>query len=413
MRYTATDWDFNGVFSGSGTGNSGLASAVTYLTPGTAANSPIASLLAAGLTAFPGTTQFGIRNTATGQIIPASNVAALNALNGNGLLQQTVLNQQLLKQRDWGSDFGVKYDVDGGDWTNSLTVGAMLYSTHQDNDQSGVAPVLNDVVNQSNIYDVVALNNAGNVLGSLTNNGLVSYGDWGAGISYYNLNSYSGYFNNEFTWEKKLHVDFGLRFEHEEESAAAGNSTSAPIAPGIQGVNQTNPNAFNGTFNYSSGHETPTNYTIGVNYTVSPNLSVYARYERGYETQGDNPSRHRLDSLRGRRDLRRLRSHRHAARLPHPVRQSKLRGWRGPQQPQPGPGIFRQLHHQRRRPGCDLPAPVRFRAADAPSRCTSRRPTRARRSTMSRWAISTSTARTSRRRPTPSTMGRPRTIRRI
>ena len=289
VRYTATDWDFNGVFSGSGTGNSGLASAVTYLTPGTAANSPIASLLAAGLAAFPGTTQFGIRNTATGQIIPSSDVAALNALNGNGLLQQTVLNRQLLKQRDWGSDFGVKYDVDAGDWTNSLTVGAMVYSTHQDNDQSGVAPVLNDVVNQSNIYDVVALNNSGGVLGSLTNNGLVSYGDWGAGISYYNENSYSGYFNNEFTWEKKLHVDFGLRFEHEEESAAAGNSTSMPIPPGIQGVNQTNPNAFNGTFNYSSAHETPTNYTVGINYTVSPNLSVYTRYERGYQTQGDNP----------------------------------------------------------------------------------------------------------------------------
>jgi iron complex outermembrane receptor protein len=289
VRYTATDWNFNGVFAGSGTGNSGLASAVTYLTPGTAANSPIASLLASGLTAFPGTTQFGIRNTATGQIIPGSDVAALNALNGNGLLQQTVLNRQLLKERDWGSDFGVKYDIDAGDWTNSLTVGAMVYSSHQDNDQSGVAPVLNDVVNQSNIYDVVALNNSGNVLGSLTNNGLVSYGDWGAGISYYNLNSYSGYFNNEFTWAKKLHVDFGMRFEHEEESAAAGNSTSMPIPPGIQGVNQTNPNAFNGTFNYSSAHETPTDYTVGINYTVSPNLSVYTRFERGYQTQGDNP----------------------------------------------------------------------------------------------------------------------------
>jgi iron complex outermembrane receptor protein len=288
VRYTATDWDFNGVFSGSGTGNSGLASAVTYLTPGAAANSPISSLLAAGLTAFPGTTQFGIRNTATGQIIPAADMAALNALNGNGLLQQTVLNRQLIKERDWGSDFGVKYDIDAGDWTNSLTVGAMVYSTHQDNDQSAVSPVLNDVVNQSNIYDVVALGNSGNVLGSLTNNGLVSYGDWGAGISYYNLNSYSGYFNNEFTWEKKLHIDFGLRFEHEEETAAAGNSTSLPIPPGIQGVNQTNPNAFNGTFNYSSGHETPTDYTVGVNYTVSPNLSVYARYERGYETQNVN-----------------------------------------------------------------------------------------------------------------------------
>jgi iron complex outermembrane recepter protein len=286
-RYTQTDWDFNGVFAGSGTGNSGLASAETYLTPTSA--SPIYSLLTAGQAAFPGVAQFGIRSLATGQITPASNVAALNALNGNGLLQQTILNQQLINIRDWGSDFGVKWDTDAGDWTNSLTLGGMVYSTHLDNDQSAVSPVTNDVVNQSNIYDIVALNGAGGVLGSLTNNGLTSYGDWGAGISHYNQNSQSVYANNEFTWNHRLHVDFGLRWERESEYSAAGNSTSLPISPGIEGVNQTNPNAFNGTYTYTSGHETPTNYTIGVNYTFAPNLSAYARYERGYQTNGVNP----------------------------------------------------------------------------------------------------------------------------
>jgi iron complex outermembrane recepter protein len=286
-RYTSTDWNFNGVFAGSGTGNSGLASALTYLTP--TADSPIQDLLTLGQAAFPGTTQFGIRSVATGQVIAASNAAALNGLNGNGLLQQTILNRQLILMRDWGSDFGVKWNTDGGAWTNSLTVGGMLYSTHQDNDQSGVAPVLNDVVNLSNIYDVVALNGAGGVLGTLTNNGLVSYGDWGAGISSYNQNSGSVYLNNEFAWNQRLHVDVGARWEREQETAAAGNSSSLPIPPGVQGVNQANPNAFNGTFNYTEGHETPTNYTFGVNYTVSPSLSVYGRYERGYNTNGVNP----------------------------------------------------------------------------------------------------------------------------
>ena len=286
-RYTATDWDFNGVFAGSGTGNGGLASALTYLTPTSA--SPIYSLLTAGLTAFPTATQFGIRNVATGVVIPASDVAALNALNGNGLLEQTVLNRQLIKQRDWGSDFGVKWDLEQGDWTNSLTLGGMVYSTHQDNDQSGVSAVTNDVTNQSNIYDIVALNSAGALLGSLTNNGLVSYGDWGAGINSYNLNSTSVYANNEFTWNHKLHFDFGARFEHESEYSASGNSTSAAIPAGIQGVVQTNPNAFNGTYTYASGHETPLNITAGVNYTFSPNLSAYARYEHSYQTNGVNP----------------------------------------------------------------------------------------------------------------------------
>src|SRR6202035_1509231 len=110
-RFLQSNWDFNGVFPGSGSGNSGLTTAVNYLTPGT--NSPINSLLTSGLAAFPGTTQFGIRNLTTGQLITASNVAALNGLNGNGLLQQTVLNQQYESTRDLGTDFGVQYNLEG------------------------------------------------------------------------------------------------------------------------------------------------------------------------------------------------------------------------------------------------------------------------------------------------------------
>ncbi len=34
----------------------------------------------------------------------------------------------------------------------------------------------------SNVYDMVALNAAGGVLGSLTNNGMVNYGNWGQGL---------------------------------------------------------------------------------------------------------------------------------------------------------------------------------------------------------------------------------------
>ena len=300
VRYTQTDWDFNGVFAGSGTGNAGLASAANYLTytpaaagacsgptwSGTPAGSPspIGCLLVAGQQAY-GTTLFGIKNLKTGQVIAANNAAALNALNGNGLLEQTVLNQQLLKERDWGSDFGVKWNTQGGNWTNSLTVGGMVYSTFQFNDQSGVATVLNDVKNDSDIYDVVALNGSGQVVGDLTNNGLLSYGDWGSGISHYQEDLESIYFNNEFTWAGRLHVDFGMRYEHEHESGANGNS-SPETFPNIGGLVQVNPNAFNGTYGYYSGSENPLNWTLGLNYTITPQLSVYARYADSYQTQG-------------------------------------------------------------------------------------------------------------------------------
>jgi outer membrane receptor protein involved in Fe transport len=285
-RYTETHWDFNGVFAGSGSGNSGLASAETYLTNN--ANSPIQSLLSMGQTAFPSATQFGIKNLTTGQVISASNVAALNALNGNGLLQQTVLNHQLIHETDFGSDFGAKWEQSGNSWANSLTVGGMIYATHQTNDQSGVATVINGVSNNADLYDVVALNGAGNVVGTLSNNGLISYGDWGSGISAYNQSSKSAYVNDEFTWNERLHVDFGLRYEREDQSSAAGNSSSQPIAAGVGGVVQVNPNAFNGTYSYASGHESPIDVTAGINYTIASNLSVYGRYEHAYQTNGEN-----------------------------------------------------------------------------------------------------------------------------
>ncbi len=252
-RYTAMDWDFNGVFAGSGT-----VTAACSRRSDICSRLPIRRSRACSTRGWPPSPvppNSASAALATGQVI--SDAATLAALNGNGLLQQTVLNRQLIKMRDWGSDFGVTWETSGGDWRNSLTVGGMLYNTHQTNDQSGVAPVLNDVVNQSNIYDVVALNSAGAVLGTLTNNGLLSYGDWGAGISYFNQTSYSGYLNNEFSWNR-LRFDAGVRWEREQEVGYAGNSSSLPIPPGVQGLNQANPNAFNGTFTRSSGHETPT-----------------------------------------------------------------------------------------------------------------------------------------------------------
>jgi iron complex outermembrane receptor protein len=288
-RYLQSNWDFNGIFPGSGTGNGGLTSALNYLTPGAA--SPINALLTQGLAAFPGASQFGIRNLTTGQTIAASNVAALNALNGNGLLQQTVLNHQYLSTRDLGTDLGVTYNLSGDGWSNSLTVGAMYYRVRQYNDQSAVATLVNGVSNNSSIYDIEALNPAGAVVGTLTNNGLLSYGNWGAGIWSNTLNSTSEYFNDEFTvLDNKLHIDFGARREDVSNVLYTGNTAavSAPVPPGTGGLAQTVGSTFDGTFTRTQATTIPTSYTFGATYLITSNLSVYARYANGNETNGGN-----------------------------------------------------------------------------------------------------------------------------
>lgn len=300
-RYLQTNWDFNGIFPGSGTGNSGLTTALNYLTPGV---SPINSTLTLGSQLYPGTSQFGLRSLSTGQVISASNVAALNSLNGNGLLQQTVLNHQYLSTRDLGTDFGAKFNLSGEGWSNSLTVGGMYYRVREYNDQSAVATLVNGVSNNSSIYDVVALNGNGQVVGSLTNNGLLNYGDWGTGIFSSTLNSFSEYFNDELAvLDEKLHIDFGARREDVNNVLYTGNTSATPVAvpAGTVGVSQTVGTAFDGTYTRTQATYIPTSYTFGANYTINPALSVYGRYANGNQTNGGNnlsgPTRISLSEL--------------------------------------------------------------------------------------------------------------------
>lgn len=288
-RYLKSSFDFNGIFPGSN--GQPPASAVTYLTPGA---SPISSLLALGTTAY-GTTNFGIRNVVTGQVIPVSDTATLNALNGNGLLQQTVLNHQRLDSKDFGSDFGVKFDFGGGAIDNSLTIGGMYYNVTKYNDQSATASLINDVTNGSNIYDVVALNAQNNVIGQLTNNGMVSYGDWGQGIFKDKLESISAYFNDELKIGDNLHIDFGARYEHVKDRVDIGNpaAVNPPVPAGTPGIIPTLGQSFDGTYDRKEGSYDHLAATAGINYTLTRNFSLYARYARGFQTSaGDNGGIH-------------------------------------------------------------------------------------------------------------------------
>lgn len=287
-RFLRFSWDFNGVFPGSGSGNAGLDTAANYLT---SPSSPIANLLGAGATAFPGAT-FGIKDLTTGQILSAGNIAALNALNGNGLLQQTWLNRQLLTGHDFGSNFGARWNLKTDRIDNSLTVGGMYNRDHRYNDQSSVSHVVNGVAPQSHIYDVVALNPQGQVVGTLTDHGLVSYGDWGTGIWNNDFRSISGYINNEMTLLEHLHIDAGVRVEKIDDTAYAGNSSPTQAGGQFSGITGPATDLFDGTYTVASASHSRTAKSLGVNYTFSNNLALYAQWEFGIQMDAgsSNPS---------------------------------------------------------------------------------------------------------------------------
>ena len=297
-RYLGLTDDFNGLFPGSGTGNAGLASAVDYLTPG--ARSPINDLLTAGRRVFPAAGSFGIRNLRTGVVTPSSNVGALNALNGNGFLQETTLNHDFQSGHDFGSNFGGRWEYKGGGFTNSLTAGILYYDVSRFQNQSATSSVVNDVKTNSDIYDIVALNAANNVIGTLTDNGQISYGNWGAGIRQSKDSSVSIYANDELSIGDHLHIDGGLRWESDSAEFydgqplrnAAGMEIQQPVQPGLinAAVVPTVGSTFGGIYAVTKKTQRKVAWTIGANYLFTPNLSVYARYADGFQTNGVNPT---------------------------------------------------------------------------------------------------------------------------
>ncbi|MFS2112251.1 TonB-dependent receptor [Sphingomonas sp. Sphisp140] len=292
-RYLDYSYDFNGLFPGSGTGNAGLTSAVNYLTytpNGVPAVSPINDLLTLGQAAFPTTVRYGIKNLRTGQVIGADQTALLNALNGNGFLQRTTLNHDAIDAHDLGFNVGGRWNFESGSFKNSLTAGVMYYKTKRDQDQSATASVVNDVRTNSDVYDIVALNGSNQVIGTLSDNGLVSYGDWGAGIRSRQDSSLSLYVNDEFSIGD-LHVDAGVRWEHDSATAWDGNQAAVnqPVQPGTGGVLTTVGSTWDGTYTVRKANKKAVAYTVGANYLITPNFSIYARYANGFQMNNVDP----------------------------------------------------------------------------------------------------------------------------
>ncbi len=289
-RYLGLKSDFNGLFPGSGTGNAGLASAVDYLTPG--AGSPVNGLLTAGQAAFPTTIRFGARNLRTGVVLGSNQTAELNALNGNGFLQQTTLNHDFQSGHDFGSNFGARWEYKGDNISNSLTAGVLYYNVKRSQNQSATASSVTDVKNNADLYDIVSLDANNNVIGTLSDNGLISYGNWGAGIRQSRDSSISLYANDELAIGDKIRIDGGIRWESDraEFRDGQGAAVNQPVPPGVGGVVRTVGSTFNGNYVITKKTQRDVAWTIGANYLFTPNLSIYARYADGFQTNGVNPT---------------------------------------------------------------------------------------------------------------------------
>ena len=288
-RYTDFKNDFNSVFSFD---NGGLLPAVDRLDPTKKAD--VQALLTRFASACGGVCTPALQQVSTGQIFTGA--AALNGLNGNGIVAESVSAKNKRYLREAVNDLSTSWTTEN----NSLTVGWLAFDTHLDKDQNvGATSFLTDVKANANRMDIIALGQDGQIKGYLTDKSILTYGAWGEGMNDAKSTSHSIYLNDEWKVTDKLRLDGGLRYEKYKITARHSNGAASTIIPGSRDAlgndidniiaNNNFGGAFGGTYTTVSKSWTEPSYTFGGNYLINDNFAVYGRYSSSYQANGENP----------------------------------------------------------------------------------------------------------------------------
>jgi iron complex outermembrane recepter protein len=253
VRYTAGRVPLDGIFNGAPTSASG----------------ELASFLGKAETAFPGTTSLVYRVLGTGAAFnPASTQGLVIANTYDAIRTQvhfTVNDLNAKKTFDLGS---VKDDITAGLYTSFYSYGHSEY-------QMGI---LNDVKNNPDGLNIVALGASGNVLGSVTENGILTYGSGADGSL--TGTAIAPYAADTLHITSAWQADVGARFESRQQSGLQGVTGTQNVDPGGPLAAQ----AVTGVVSYTPHREDlhGTNYTVGTAYDFNSDLNGFVRYTHAY-----------------------------------------------------------------------------------------------------------------------------------
>ena len=243
-----------------------------------------------------GAVRAGLAYVDTGELITDP-----SGLNGNGFVTDSVAEVRSRSVEHFIEQLSLSHETD----RNSFSAG-MLYATqtlNHDFDYGG--RIVTELRDRPRRLDIVALDANDNVVGYLTDNGLLRNGYFYESHSG-DMRSYSLYVNDEFHLNDRLRLDAGVRHERvsynvrDEERLVAGDN-----APGSTLVGGTPiPGAFNddgtdkddviannyfrraGTGNFISAENRyeETAWTAGFNYRLAERIAMYGRYADGFQT---------------------------------------------------------------------------------------------------------------------------------
>jgi len=267
FRFTEGDVLFNAIFSLTNPtdAESFLSDAVSRLNDG----------------GFTDVTQAEFRFATSGDVITDP-----TGLNGNGLIVNSGWWTTETDFQNIINDFQVNKQFSLGDFgEHSFTTG--FYFSDVDLAQFwNFNSVVQEVRGRARLLDVVGQDAAGNDIASATLNGFSSFGDFFRRTSS-NLRVISLYAFDEWQVTDDLRIDIGVRYQDDDLDGQVENLRSFTLEDNPLSPEQTGdlPTLADDSGTFGAGTFTPfdvsneeVSFAVGANYTFSPSLAVYARY---------------------------------------------------------------------------------------------------------------------------------------
>ncbi|MCP1195805.1 TonB-dependent receptor [Acetobacter senegalensis] len=199
-----------------------------------------------------------------------------SAITGNNYVTDASLRAVWVNEHEVMNDFKLEksFSFLGH---HDIAIGAFASYFNEDFNRYS-ANILLDTTSHAGALNIDAVDAAGNVVGSMTQNGYTRYGTefangWGHDTDV------AGYATDEWAITNKLRLDAGVRYEVQRATGTVEGTKSVALdaAPYLS-----NMLSGNGVFTHYDKVYDNFGGTIGINYQVQTNLGFFARFTRAY-----------------------------------------------------------------------------------------------------------------------------------
>ena len=229
------------------------------------------------LSAFPGATSTQLRAINDGKIITDP-----DSWNTNGLLTRQNLVSYRKDHSNFINNMRLSYTNDDD---FDIVVGYQYWNMESTSHYIQTDLLL-DVKNQANLIDLEAIDANGDVVGHLTDNGVLTHSSLDNSGSW-DVESNNFYVNAEYNLTDDLRVDAGFRYEDVTFNVSGQDVTFGGAIPGGAGNNvladDTAAVVPNGHTYHGQSNPNDSTWTVGANYTLTDDLAVYARYTDAHD----------------------------------------------------------------------------------------------------------------------------------